>query len=92
MKLLNAKQLAKMLGIDSGAVTAMKRAGYEFEISSIRKTTFDHAVAWLKAHPEFVVNDYRAAGWRALPKLGACPSNPLASASGKSSALLQNAR
>jgi len=66
---LNCTQLAKVLQRPVCYVTAMRRAGYVFEYEALGRTTEDHALECLKAHPEFLANDYLTEGWQRRPKI-----------------------
>lgn len=68
-ELLDCQGLANKLGKSRFYVTAMKRAGYEFELIAPNLTTIDHAKQWLKDHPDFRAFDYQKEGWRRVPKL-----------------------
>jgi hypothetical protein len=51
LKLYNSKELAEAMKVHPTYISAMKRAGYQFEYG--HQTTPEHAMAWRKANPDF---------------------------------------
>lgn len=71
--LLNGNGLADAMGRGRNYVTAMRRAGYQFQYPG--RTTLRHALAWLENRPHFVADHYLRTGWERLPKCQAEPAN-----------------
>jgi len=61
--ILNAKALGESIGKPAAYVTAMKRAGYEFQYGRI--TTRKHALEWLAKNKGFTPSHYLAPCWKA---------------------------
>lgn len=80
--LLNGARLAERLGRAPAYVTAMRRAGYKFPYPG--RTTLAHALAWLRACPEFVASHYLSKEWERLPKLPVATANRAALTGDKS--------
>lgn len=66
-KLLNCSELAKEMRVSPWFVTAMIRAGYKLTHGT--QTTYDSALAWRAAFPEFRAHHYMRARWKKRPKL-----------------------
>lgn len=73
---LNCGELAKVLKKPLNFVTALRRAGYVFKYEAMGRTTEEHALAVIEAHPEFLAHAYLTKGWKRRPKILANQPNP----------------